>query len=372
MTTATYPEIDRPTEDIIRDYLEPNAAAIASGLDVEPLVDPTASSRPLTIPYPELNARFVMSTTTEPVAGGEQVFFQATSYRNGDSRPAWTGTFPTKAVRHEAIQKQAQAMRTGALPALVPVLKVTEDEFNALVADDAGVCLTCGEIEFETLRADHPWAVLPHLRRERPLRPDGPLREEPRRLHESELLRTAGLLRVVDPDEHDLSPRRAGSRCGGGSGRPGDGGRTSDPSRRADMIASRSKTETFQIFSHAPDGVRCRLCRLHSKGVVSATVERRSDEYLVIAVCKPGSEAAREARRLQDRGFQLRRIAYAIQAGHAYLDTAWGRRKVIGYNDRTGDAVTRNDGEDAYGQAHVPGVHRSDQVVSLVSDTWYA
>jgi len=35
----------------------------------------------------------------------------------------------------------------------------------------------------------------------------------------------------------------------------------------------------------------------------------------------------------------------AIKEGRAFLDTAWGRRKVVGYNDDTGWAVTNNTGQ---------------------------
>jgi len=41
----------------------------------------------------------------------------------------------------------------------------------------------------------------------------------------------------------------------------------------------------------------------------------------------------------------LDQVYTAIRESRAYLDTFVGRRKVIGYNDATGEAITNNTGD---------------------------
>jgi hypothetical protein len=110
-------------------------------------------------------------------------------------------------------------------------------------------------------------------------------------------------------------------------------------------------TRTVTIFSHEPESVCHRLTRLARKGTREAIVTEstaRQGREVVVARVKAGSEAEALALQLQRRGEVLTRVGEAIIEGRAYLDTAWGRRKVVGYNDRTGDAATRNDGEDRF------------------------
>jgi hypothetical protein len=57
------------------------------------------------------------------------------------------------------------------------------------------------------------------------------------------------------------------------------------------------------------------------------------------------AEAEAIERRRAERAARVAPILAAIAEGRAYLETAWGRRKVTGYNDETGWAHTRNDGE---------------------------
>jgi len=107
-------------------------------------------------------------------------------------------------------------------------------------------------------------------------------------------------------------------------------------------------TRTVVIFSHDADGTFSRMIRLSRKGLKDAQVVEstaRQGQQVVVVRVKVGSEAEKEARRLQQRGEILTRVGEAIREGRAYLDTAWGKRKVIGYNDRMGEALTRNDGE---------------------------
>ena len=46
--------------------------------------------------------------------------------------------------------------------------------------------------------------------------------------------------------------------------------------------------------------------------------------------------------RALERKTRLDWVYQAIHEGRAYLDTAWGKRRVIGYRDSTGWAVTNN------------------------------
>lgn len=41
---------------------------------------------------------------------------------------------------------------------------------------------------------------------------------------------------------------------------------------------------------------------------------------------------------------RLETVHQAIQEGRAYLDTAWGRRKVVSYHHDTGDCITNDTG----------------------------
>jgi hypothetical protein len=43
------------------------------------------------------------------------------------------------------------------------------------------------------------------------------------------------------------------------------------------------------------------------------------------------------------RAVRLQEAREAIRSGRAYLETAWGRRKVTGYDDETGWAYTEGD-----------------------------
>ena len=107
------------------------------------------SSRPLSIPYPELNAKLVMHTASRRVGTGLPSIYTAAFYRDDPTKAAWSGCFLTRAAHEEAIQKAAKAMKQAR--AAEPVLKVTEYEYDARVADDAYVCLTCGSVHFEGL-----------------------------------------------------------------------------------------------------------------------------------------------------------------------------------------------------------------------------
>lgn len=110
-------------------------------------------------------------------------------------------------------------------------------------------------------------------------------------------------------------------------------------------------TRRVAIFTHDIDGVAARFRRMVRKGVRSVeTVDScaRPGARVVVVAARLGSEAEQEATRLQRRGEDLARIGEAIHEGRAYLDTAWGRRRVVGYNDRTGDCTTRNPGEDSF------------------------
>lgn len=107
-------------------------------------------------------------------------------------------------------------------------------------------------------------------------------------------------------------------------------------------------TRSMTIFSHDVEETYRRMTRLSRKGTRDTSIVEsaaRQGQRIVVVRVKVGSEAEREARRLQQRGETLTRVGEAIREGRAYLDTAWGRRKVVGYNDRNGDAVTRNEGE---------------------------
>lgn len=55
------------------------------------------------------------------------------------------------------------------------------------------------------------------------------------------------------------------------------------------------------------------------------------------------AEAAKQAIR-EYRESVVEPYLKAILEGRAFLDTAWGRRKVVGYNDDTGWALTNNTG----------------------------
>lgn len=106
--------------------------------------------------------------------------------------------------------------------------------------------------------------------------------------------------------------------------------------------------DRIPIYSHDLEGDRCQFLRLARKGAKAAEIiestSRPGYSVLVVTV-RRGSEAEKLARRMQSRGELLIKVGEAILDGRAFLETAWGRRKVINYNDRTGDAVTRNDGE---------------------------
>jgi hypothetical protein len=110
-------------------------------------------------------------------------------------------------------------------------------------------------------------------------------------------------------------------------------------------------TKTVTIFSHDPEGTFRRMARMSRRGMRDVTIvesHARQGGQVVIARVKAGSEAEALALQLQRRGETLTRVGEAIREGRAYLDTAWGRRKVVSYNDRAGDAVTLNPGEDRF------------------------
>lgn len=58
---------------------------------------------------------------------------------------------------------------------------------------------------------------------------------------------------------------------------------------------------------------------------------------------KTAEQIQREERRVRE----LEVIQEAIREGRAYLDTAWGKRKVVGYRDDTGDCYTNNTGRES-------------------------
>jgi hypothetical protein len=107
-------------------------------------------------------------------------------------------------------------------------------------------------------------------------------------------------------------------------------------------------TRTVTIFSHDPDGACRRIMHLARKGAREAVAIDSAIHHgqrIVVARVKVGSEAETLVLKLQARGEELARIGEAIREGRAYLDTFNGRRKVVSYNDRTGDAITNNTGD---------------------------
>jgi hypothetical protein len=108
------------------------------------------------------------------------------------------------------------------------------------------------------------------------------------------------------------------------------------------------RTRTVIFFTHDPDGDCRRIMRLARRGAREAVAMESSVHHgqrVVHARAAVGSEAEALALNLQRRGEELARIGEAIRQGRAYLDTFNGRRKVVSYNDRTGDCVTNDTGD---------------------------
>lgn len=102
------------------------------------------------------------------------------------------------------------------------------------------------------------------------------------------------------------------------------------------------------IFTHDLDGDGRRIMRLQRKGAHAVQVVdsiARPGYRNLVATVRVGSEAEQFARRLEARGRELIRVGDAIRDGRAYLATAWGRRMVVAYDDRTGEATTTLTGQ---------------------------
>lgn len=68
------------------------------------------------------------------------------------------------------------------------------------------------------------------------------------------------------------------------------------------------------------------------------------ERYEVLRLTMKIADAAKKTL-AEYREKELEPLFKAIREGRATLETAWGMRKVVGYNDETGWAVTNNTGD---------------------------